>query len=146
HTLGLAGYGKPALGLKILREEILGKERFDYAFKQYIKNWAYKHPGPYDFFRSFENAGGEDLSWFWHVFYFNNYAFDVAVDTVLYESSRFKMDDIAVVKIKNEGQMALPLEVKIIEENGRDTTAFLPAEIWRRGGNIVVKIPVESRI
>ena len=58
-------YFKPALGLVLLREQILGKDRFDYAFKNYINKWAYKHPQQTDFFRSMENAAGEDLAWFW---------------------------------------------------------------------------------
>jgi aminopeptidase N len=58
-------YFKPAFGLILLREQILGKDRFDYAFKNYIHKWAYKHPQPDDFFRSMDNAAGEDLSWFW---------------------------------------------------------------------------------
>ena len=57
--LGEAAYNKPALGLKILREQILGKERFDYAFRTYIKRWAFKHPSPWDFFHTMDNAAGE---------------------------------------------------------------------------------------
>ena len=64
-NLGYEAYYKPAIGLKILREQVLGKDRFDYAFKEYIKRWAFKHPTPYDFFKTMEDASGEDLSWFW---------------------------------------------------------------------------------
>ena len=50
---------------ELLRNEIIGQSRFDYAFKTYIKRWAYKHPTPWDFFRTMENVAGEDLGWFW---------------------------------------------------------------------------------
>jgi hypothetical protein len=58
-------YSKPSAGLVMLREQILGPERFDFAFKTYIKRWAFKHPTPDDFFHSMENAAGESLQWFW---------------------------------------------------------------------------------
>ena len=64
-------YFKPALGLVLLREVILGKDRFDYAFRQYIRRWAYRHPSPSDFFRTMDNEAGEDLSWFWREWFFS---------------------------------------------------------------------------
>jgi len=72
-------YFKPALGLVLLREVILGKDRFDYAFRRYIQTWAYRHPGPYDFFRTMDNEAGEDLSWFWREWFFHNWGLDLAV-------------------------------------------------------------------
>ncbi len=77
-------YFKPAFGLVLLREYILGKDRFDYAFKRYINNWAFKHPAPYDFFNTMNNEAGEDLSWFWREWFFNNWALDQAVTGVAY--------------------------------------------------------------
>ncbi len=58
-------YFKGAYGMVLLREQILGPERFDWAFRKYIRDWAFKHPSPSDFFREMESEGGEDLSWFW---------------------------------------------------------------------------------
>ncbi len=63
--LGIAAYYKPGLGLDILRNHILGQERFDSAFRIYVDRWAFKHPTPWDFFRTMENVSGEDLSYFW---------------------------------------------------------------------------------
>jgi aminopeptidase N len=57
----------PSSGLVILREQVLGPERFDLAFRTYVERWAFKHPTPDDFFRTMENVAGEDLSWFWRV-------------------------------------------------------------------------------
>ena len=77
-------YFKSALGLILLREQILGPERFDWAFRRFIRDWAFRHPSPSDFFRAMESAGGEDLSWFWRGWYFNNWTLDLAVKGVAY--------------------------------------------------------------
>ncbi|RYF77393.1 MAG: M1 family peptidase, partial [Chitinophagaceae bacterium] len=65
YNLGTNAYDKPAKMLDALRDVVLGPDRFDRAFREYIANWAYKHPTPWDFFRTMENAAGEDLGWFW---------------------------------------------------------------------------------
>src|SRR6201996_6226863 len=82
--LGNAAYEKPALGLKILREQILGEERFDYAFRTYIKRWAFKHPTPWDFFHTMDNAAGEDLSWFWNEWFFTTWKNDQSIKAIDY--------------------------------------------------------------
>jgi aminopeptidase N len=64
----------------------LDADRFDYAFNQYIKNWAMKHPTPYDFFRAMNNAAGEDLNWFWKEWFFTTWKLDQAVEGVKYEN------------------------------------------------------------
>ena len=66
----------------LLRDQILGPERFDPAFRKFIRDWAYKHPSPSDFFRAMDSDGGEDLSWFWRGWYFNNWNLDLAVTKV----------------------------------------------------------------
>ena len=65
--------------MTLLREQILGPERFDWAFRKYISDWAYKHPSPSDFFRAMESEGGEDLAYFWRGWYMNNWTLDMAV-------------------------------------------------------------------
>ena len=77
-------YFKTAFGLILLREDILGPERFDTAFRKFIRDWAYKHPQPSDFFRAIDSEGGEDLSWFWRGWFFHNWALDLALDAVTY--------------------------------------------------------------
>ena len=77
-------YFKSALGLVLLREQILGPERFDWVFRRFIRDWAFRHPAPSDFFRAMESEGGEDLSWFWRGWYFNNWTLDLAVKSVAY--------------------------------------------------------------
>jgi hypothetical protein len=67
---GNNAYGKPAIGLNILRETIMGRELFDYAFKEYAQRWAFKHPKPADFFRTMEDASAVDLDWFWRGWFY----------------------------------------------------------------------------
>lgn len=79
---GPNAYSKPATGLNILRETIMGRELFDYSFKEYARRWAFKHPTPADLFRTLEDASGEDLDWFWRGWFYSTDATDIAIDTV----------------------------------------------------------------
>ncbi|MDP4264201.1 MAG: M1 family metallopeptidase [Bacteroidota bacterium] len=79
---GPNAYSKPATGLNILRETIMGRELFDYAFKEYARRWAFKHPEPADFFRTLEDASGEDLDWFWRGWFYGTDACDISLDSV----------------------------------------------------------------
>ncbi len=81
---GPNAYTKPATGLNILRETIMGRELFDYAFKEYARRWAFKHPEPADFFRTMEDASGEDLDWFWRGWFYGTEPCDIAIDSVKY--------------------------------------------------------------
>jgi hypothetical protein len=81
---GPNAYSKPATGLNILRETIMGRELFDYSFKEYARRWAFKHPTPADLFRTMEDASGEDLDWFWRGWFYSIDATDQAIDTVKY--------------------------------------------------------------
>ncbi len=79
---GPNAYSKPATGLNILRETIMGRELFDYAFKEYARRWAFKHPTPADLFRTMEDASAVDLDWFWRGWFFGTDACDISLDTV----------------------------------------------------------------
>ncbi|WP_432708832.1 M1 family metallopeptidase [Pedobacter sp.] len=81
---GPNAYSKPATALNILRETIMGRELFDYAFKEYARRWAFKHPTPADFFRTMEDASGEDLDWFWRGWFYSTDACDISLDSVKY--------------------------------------------------------------
>lgn len=129
--LGYAAYEKPALGLTILREQILGEKRFDFAFKTYIKRWAFKHPTPWDFFHTMDNAAGEDLSWFWKEWFTTTWTLDQAVKGIEYvENDPAKG---SLITIENLDELAMPVTVLIKEDNGKTGTVKLPAEIWQRG-------------
>ncbi|HUR65343.1 MAG TPA: M1 family metallopeptidase [Chitinophagaceae bacterium] len=81
---GPNAYSKPATGLNILRETIMGRELFDYAFKEYARRWAFKHPEPADLFRTLEDASGEDLDWFWRGWFYSTEVCDISLDSVRY--------------------------------------------------------------
>jgi hypothetical protein len=80
--LGPNGYTKPAVALNILRETILGRELFDFAFKEYAQRWKYKRPTPSDFFRTMEEASGVDLDWFWRGWFYTTDHVDISLDTI----------------------------------------------------------------
>lgn len=79
---GNNAYGKPATALNILRETILGRQLFDFAFKEYARRWAFKHPMPADFFRTMEDASGTDLDWFWRGWFYGIEPVDIALEEV----------------------------------------------------------------
>ncbi|UKT63304.1 M1 family metallopeptidase [Pedobacter mucosus] len=86
---GPNAYSKPATGLNILRETIMGRELFDYAFKEYSRRWAFKHPEPADLFRTMEDASGEDLDWFWRGWFYGTEPCDIALDSVKFAKADF---------------------------------------------------------
>ncbi len=137
-------YGKTAYGLNLLRTTVVGKERFDFAFRKYIEAWAFKHPTPYDFFHCINNAAGEDLNWFWKEWFFTTWKLDQAVTGVKYVD-----DDPAkgsLIVLENKGRMIMPVPIKIIEKNGNSKVVQLPVEIWQRGGSWTFKYASTHKI
>ena len=82
YQFGNNAYGKPATALNILRETVMGRELFDYAFKEYSRRWAFKHPSPADFFRTMEDASGVDLDWFWRGWFYTTDHVDIAMEDI----------------------------------------------------------------
>lgn len=103
---GPNAYSKPATGLNILRETIMGRQLFDYAFKEYARRWAFKHPEPADLFRTLEDASGEDLDWFWRGWFYGTDACDISLDTVKFA----KADLTAKPRSTEERKINLPVE------------------------------------
>lgn len=137
-------YVKTALGLDMLRNQVLGAERFDFAFHEYIKHWAMKHPLPYDFFRAMNDASGEDLNWFFQPWFFTTWRLDQAVQGVKYVK-----DDAAngaLITLVNKEKMAMPVDLKITQVNGKTETIHLPVNIWQRGGTWTFAYPSTSAI
>lgn len=81
-NFGANAYGKPCTALNILRETVMGRELFDFAFKQYASRWAFKHPTPADFFRTMEDASAVDLDWFWRAWFYDIEPVDISMDSV----------------------------------------------------------------
>ncbi len=137
-------YGKTAYGLNLLRTVVVGKERFDYAFRKYIEAWAYKHPTPYDFFNCINNAAGEDLNWFWKEWFFTTWKLDQAITDVKYIENDPQKG--VLITIENKGKMILPVILKIQQSNGKSGIVNLPVEIWQRGGTWTFRYPSENKI
>ena len=91
---GPNAYAKPATALNILRETVLGRELFDFAFKEYARRWQWKRPMPADFFRTMEDASGVDLDWFWHGWFYTTDHVDLAIDRVLLYSLETRNPEI----------------------------------------------------
>ena len=91
---GNNAYGKPATALNILRETVMGRELFDYAFKEYSRRWAFKHPTPADLFRTMEDASGVDLDWFWRGWFYTTDHVDIAIKDVQWYQMSTKDPDV----------------------------------------------------
>ncbi len=143
-NLGVAAYLKPSIMLNALRNLVLGEERFDAAFREYINRWAFKHPTPWDFFHTMENVAGEDLSWFWRGWVLNTWKLDQSVNAVSYEKN--KPENGANITIENLEKMVMPVTVLVKETNGKEHTINLPVEVWQRGAKWTFKVPTTSEI
>lgn len=144
NSIGLLAYYKPAIALSILREQILGEERFDRAFKTYIDRWAYKHPTPDDFFRTMENVSGENLNWFWRAWILNNWKLDQGVADLKYVNNDFKQG--ALITIENLDKMAMPVILDIKTKSGKVNRLKLPVEVWERNARFTFNYPSTEEI
>ncbi|WP_207422173.1 M1 family metallopeptidase [Desertivirga brevis] len=143
-NIGMLAYYKPGAGLSLLRDEILGPERFDRAFKAYIDRWAFKHPGPDDFFRTMENVSGEKLDWFWRGWFMGNWRLDQAVLGVNYIKSSPKNG--ALITIANLEKLPMPLTVDITVKGGKTSRVSFPVEIWARNNSWTFQYPSTEEI
>lgn len=145
------GYQKPALMMQQLRFQVLGRERFDAAFREYLRTWAFKHPTPADFFRLMRDQSGQDLDWFWRAWVLTTARLDQAVDSV---ASRG--DSLTEVYLSNRGEMVMPLELLLEVQDTDGTTRTrnvqLPVDMWNlgprftyrvRGGEQVLRVTVD---
>lgn len=132
--LGHLAYGKPAQGLHLLREQILGHERFDAAFKAYIERWAFKHPQPADFFRTMEDVAGADLAWFWNGWFYSTATLDQAIAGVEqvedYDGQTEGEQPWVFVDIENRGDMVMPVLMEVTYDDGTTERRDLPVEVW----------------
>jgi len=132
--LGAVAYSKPATGLYLLRHAILDSTRFDTAFREYIRRWAFKHPTPADFFRSMEDGVGEDLSYFWRGWFLRTDVVDQAVDSV-----RAQRDSsgttLTTIFLSSPGGLPMPVDLRVTFNDGSTENARLPVEVWFEGSH-----------
>lgn len=134
-ALGFLAYRKPGMGLRLLREVVLGPERFDEAFKAYIQRWAYKHPQPADFFRTIEDVAGEDLAWFWRGWFLSTDALDQAVAAVTTRR------DTTTISVANRGGLVMPARVAVTFADGTAETLHVPVEAWTTTDTFDLVVP-----
>lgn len=119
--LGPNAYSKPAAALNILREVILGRELFDFAFKEYANRWKYKRPTPADFFRTMEEASGVDLDWFWRGWFYTTDHVDISLDRVYKLQLDTKNPDIDFARLRDiENNKPTPLFYQRNEAEGKE--------------------------
>jgi hypothetical protein len=143
-ALGAIGYRKPALVLLTLRNHVVGAEAFDNAFREYIRNWAYKHPTPGDFFRSIENGTGEDLSWFWRGFFYTNDVLDIGIDSVSMQSSEGQR--LARISLHRMTSIPFPVRFRVAYADGTREDFSLPVSIWARTNRFDAVVPVRGTV
>jgi len=122
YNFGANGYSKPATGLNILRETIMGRELFDYSFKTYAQRWMFKHPTPEDFFRTMEDASAIDLDWFWREWFYTTDYVDIGVKEVktYYVTSKINQYMKSRIQAYGMSEDDLPAYVYFIDEDSED--------------------------
>ncbi len=131
------GYTKPATGLVMLRENIVGPEIFDEAFREYTERWAFKHPQPADFFRSIEEGTGEYLAWFWRGWFYTTHANDQSIADVTVQSADSLLGNSDLgqsyyrLKVENKGGLLMPLHIEVTFADDSQELFELPADVWR---------------
>ena len=136
-------YFKSAFGLVLLRDNILGPERFDFAFRKFIREWAYKHPSPSDFFRTMESEGGEDLSYFWRGWYFNNWKLDLAITAASYVDANDPAKGLRVT-VENRDKLVLPTTLRVELTTGGYMDVAVPAETWMQNTTHTFVVPISG--
>lgn len=137
-------YFKGALGLVLLREQILGPERFDPAFRKYIATWAYHHPTPSDFFRFMSSEAGEDLSWWWRGWYLNNWQLDMGISAAAYVDNDAAKG--AQVTLVSKQKLVMPATLRIDYADGSHEDVRLPVETWRQSATPKLALHTSKKI
>lgn len=136
----LMAYPHAAFAYTMLRD-ILGKDVFAETLHEYIKRWNGKHPTPYDFFNTFDNASGKNLNWFWKPWFFEKDYADLAIKNVEADRSVYK------VVIENIGGLPLPVNLKLTYEDGKEDSIYNTAEVWKDNNDeITINIPTKGKI
>lgn len=132
-------YFKAALGLVLLREVILGPERFDLALRTFVRAWAFKHPAPADFYRAMENLGGEDLAWFWRGWFRHNWSLDMAITDIAYLDGDPAKG--ARVTVANLDKLVLPNVLEVRYADGSSRRVQIPVETWMQRRKAEIPTP-----
>ena len=132
-------YRKPGAGLFFLRTAVLGQERFDSAFKEYVRRWMFKHPQPADFFRTMEDASGEDLDWFWRGWFDTRHHYDARLVSVA------ERDGAVVLAVEQVGGLVFPTEAEVTFTDGSTARVGVPVEGFARDEVVTVRLDADGR-
>lgn len=136
----ILNYGKAEQIIRLL-EMHLGKDVFIKCLQGFMDSWKYKHPTPYDFFNTFNTVSGQDLTWFWKPWYFEQGYPDLTISSAKYE------EGICMVEIKNSGTVPLPVYLFFDTENGEEIRYDVPADTWKDGKNkIIVTRDIKQKV
>jgi hypothetical protein len=154
-NLGWLAYDKPAWMLIVLRERVLGPERFDAAFRAYIRRWAFKSPQPADFFRTMEEVSGMDLVWFWRAWVYGTGTLDQGIESVWIAEDRSE----ARITVASHGSgeeigddaagadtMFMPVHLRVTFDDGSTADLDLPAEIWAASSVWTTSVRIDGRV
>ncbi len=144
YSRGHLSYRKPAYGLRLLREEIIGPERFDIAFKEYVRRWAFKSPRPADFYRTMEDMSGMDLQWFFKGFFESTMQLDQAVIAVKQKNVNDEWS--ATITLENKADWVCPVALTITCEDGSVWSKDIPVTLWAWSTRRDVEYIFPSRI
>ena len=132
--IGWNSYTKPGFGLQLLRQTVLGQDRFDAAFKEYTRRWAFKHPQPADFFRTIENVSGEDLDWFWRGWFDTRHHYDAELLAVTQDEGR------VVLRVGQVAGLVFPTTVEVTFADGTADRVDVPVEGWGIRDEVTVSL------
>jgi len=141
-NVGSNAYAKAATGLNILRETVMGKELFDFSFREYARRWAFKHPTPADLFRTMEDASAFDLDWFWRGWFFGTDPVDISLDSVKWAKSAEQVNgkDINLYELtfSNKGGMIMPVFIEWTFKDGSKEVEKVPVASKRNAHKVPV--------
>lgn len=142
--LGSTGYRTPAVVLLALRNHVVGAKLFDAAFRQYIADWAFKHPTPGDFFHSIENGSGQDLSWFWRSFFYSTDVLDIGIDSVTQRS--VNGGSMVTIALRRATSVVFPVSLRVAYADNSVEDFHLPVEIWARSDRFSADLPARGKV
>ncbi len=142
--LGITGYRKPGMVLNLLRDVVLDSATFDLAFRSYVDRWQFRHPMPWDFFRTMENVSGRDLSWFWREWFYTTDRVDQALDGVV--QTPLGAGVRAQVRLRNLQRGVMPVPLRLTLASGEKRDVKLPVEVWYGGSTYVFTADLPARV
>ena len=143
-ALGAIGYRKPGAVLLALRDNVVGRESFDRAFREYIRRWAFKHPSPADFFRTVENVSGQDLGWYWRSFFYGTDLLDIGIESVTMRQQEGQ--NYAVIALRRSTSVPFPVRMRLRLADNVTQDVSLPVDIWARSDRYEAVIPVKASV